>query len=75
MSVDIIGAGALLLASLLWAAGSLYSRTAKLPDSSDGHSAGVAGGRRGMHAGRQPGRRVALNSARSADAHCSVCST
>jgi drug/metabolite transporter (DMT)-like permease len=33
VSVDIIGAGALLLASLLWAAGSLYSRTAKLPDS------------------------------------------
>jgi len=32
-SVDLLGAGVLLLASLLWAAGSLYSRTAKLTDS------------------------------------------
>ncbi len=32
-SVDLIGAGTLLLASIFWASGSLYSRTARLPDS------------------------------------------
>ena len=32
-SVDIVGALVLLLAAFLWSAGSLYSRTAKLPDS------------------------------------------
>lgn len=32
-SVNLVGAGALLLASILWAGGSLYSRGAKLPDS------------------------------------------
>ncbi len=31
--VDLVGAGALILASIFWASGSVYSRTAKLPDS------------------------------------------
>lgn len=31
--VDLVGAGALILASIFWASGSLYSRTAKLPGS------------------------------------------
>ncbi len=31
--VDLIGAGALILASIFWAGGSVYSRTAALPDS------------------------------------------